>query len=137
MLTDMQEKRPGNWRWWLLAAGLGFVHVLVLALIEVNFGPLSDDHRRYDPPWIYYAFMNVFTLPIKPIVWLFHLGPNDGMVGTFLIIFTYFLWGSVWAEPFRRKCGWHPWRFGVRELFVLTAAIAGILAWIVWLNHRG
>ncbi|HEX4415987.1 MAG TPA: hypothetical protein VH107_20315 [Lacipirellulaceae bacterium] len=81
--------------------------------------------------------MNVFTLPIRPIIWLFRLGPEDSAVGTFLIIFTYFLWGSVWAEPFRRKYGWRPWRFTIRELLGVITAIAVLLDWLAWLNHRG
>lgn len=141
MLTGMEEKRPSNWRWWLLAAGLGFVHFIVVVFVEISFGPLArrspSNFPRYQPSWFYYAFMNVFTFPLIPLFRSIHLGPKDGAIGLSIVIFTCFVWGGVWAEPFRWKFGWRPWRFSIRELFVVTAAVAGILGWIVWLNHLG
>jgi hypothetical protein len=137
MLTDMEEKCPSNWRWWLLAAGLGFVHFWLCVFVEFNFGPLASlnpsNFPRYQPSWFYYVFMNVFIFPWSVIFPLMprgpkiHPSPHDEVIVLFGIILTCFLWGMVWAEPFRRKFRWRPWRFSIREVLALTTGVAGLL----------
>jgi hypothetical protein len=144
----MEEKRPKNWQWWLLALGLGFVHFWVWVFVELNIGPLSQFSRgsnwpRYQPPWFYYAFTKVFIFPWSVIFPLIPHGPKIqpspqyevfALLG---IVLTCFLWGMVWTEPFRWKFGWRPWRFSIREVLAVTTAVAGVLGWLAWLVHRG
>ncbi len=151
MLTGMEEKRRRNWPWWLLALAFGFVHFWVCIFVEVNFGPLAGfsyishfpGDRPPPPTWFYYAFINVFAFPATVIDPLIPRGPKiqpslEHEVCVFLvIILTCFLWGMVWAEPFRWKFGWRPWRFTIRELLGATAAVACVLGWLAWLSRRG
>ena len=79
--------------------------------------------------------MNVFTFPANLVFRLVRPGPRDGVFGLAIIILTCFLWACVWAEPFRRSYGWRPWRFSMRELLILTAAIAVIFGGLALLER--
>jgi hypothetical protein len=141
----MEEKRRRNWPWWLLAAGLAFVHFVIVVFVAFHFGPSmtwSSTRPRYQPGWFYYAFLNVFTFPWSVIYPLIPQGPRvpiNPKVEVFrwgCITLTCFLWGMMWAEPFRWKYGWRPWRFTIRELLGVTAIAEGLLGWFAWISHR-
>ena len=128
----MAEKRPSNWQWWALVAGLGVAHFVVMLIVEANFNPpIIRRGPLVKPPWLYNAFMNTFTFPASVIIPAARLGPNDGVLGVPILILTLLLWGAVWAEPFSRKHGWQPWRFSIRELLVLAAIVAVIFGLLV------
>ena len=128
----MTEKRPSNWKWWALVAGLAVAHFVVTSIVEANLNPIWVRHGpRGEPSWLYFAFMNTFMFPASVVVPAGRLGPNDGVLAVPILILTLLLWGAVWAEPFRRKYGWRPWRFSIRELLVLTAIVAVIFGLLV------
>jgi hypothetical protein len=134
---EMADKHPSNWKWWLLVTGLAAAHFVVLMFVIFSFtvGVYSGPRRpHYQPPWLYHAFINVFGFPGILITRIARLGPNDGTVGWSLIAVTCLLWGCVWAEPFRRRCGWQPWRFSIRELLLVTTIVAAILGLFVLLK---
>src|SRR5262249_46810369 len=122
-------------------------HLVVLIFVAVNFGPTMDVFgpraRFQQPGWFYYAFLNVFLFPWSAIYpWIPH-GPKIPINSTYQVLWptcitlTCFLWGVVWAVRFRWKFGWRPLRFTTRELFLVTAVVAGLLGWFAWISHHG
>jgi hypothetical protein len=136
---DMAEIRSSNWKWWALVAGLGFAHFVVVLYVDIAFSMPSPRPRPiggppYQPPWHYYAFLNILAFPASVIFRIARPGPGDGVFGLSILMVTCFLWGCLWAEPFRRRAGWKPWRFSTRELLVITTIIAMLLGMLVLLN---
>jgi hypothetical protein len=133
----MAEKSPSNWKWWCLVVGLAVAHFIVVMIVVLSFLPVvysGPPRPPYQPPWLYYAFVNVFAFPATAISRIAHFGPKDGVLGISILMLTCLLWGGIWAEPFRRRYGWKPWRFSIRELLVVTTIIAAILGILVLLD---
>lgn len=135
---EPSEKRSGIIQWCCLVVGLAVAHFLMLCFVEAAFisrvysGPRLPGPNQ--PPLLYHVFMYVFAFPGLEIVRAAHLGPQDGAIGLSLLAVTCLLWGCAWAEPFRRKYGWQPWRFNVRDLLAVTTVAAVILAVIALLS---
>jgi hypothetical protein len=135
---ESARKRADILKWGGLAAGLAVAHFFVLSFVAIAFMPgVTSGLVRppYRPPWLFYAFMDVFGFPATTIFRIWRPGSADGGFAMSILIPTCLLWGYVWAEPFRRSCGWQPWRFSTGDLLVVTTIIAAILGVTALLNR--
>ena len=142
MAKYVADTRLDKWKWCWLVVKLAAAHFVVV--LFVFFATLPGVHSGarlppYQPPWLSYAFLYIFGFPASAVSRLAHLGPNDGVLGESLFMLTCLLWGCVWAEPFRRKYGWQPWRFSIRDLLVATTMVSvvmGLLAYVIQSKPR-
>lgn len=138
----MEDNRSNNWKWWALVAALGFLHIVVLMWVDMQVflnyhGPRSRPiGAPTQPPWVYFAFMNTFGFPASIVFRFVHPGLHDAVYGYSMLLLTGFLWGCLWAEPFRRRYGWKPWRFSTRDLLLITTAAAIVLGLIAMLKSQ-
>jgi hypothetical protein len=129
----MADNRQNSRKWWGLVTLLAAAHFLLAITMVAYFEPFITNLRPpiYKPPWLYYAFMTIFLFPASVIFRIVRPGPDDGVFGMSVLIFTCLAWGCVWAEPFRRQYGWRPWRFTIRGLLIVTAVVAALLGLLV------
>jgi hypothetical protein len=132
----MSYERPSKWKWFGLVAGLAVAHFIGVLIVEATLNPIFSRPRRppVQPTWLYHVLIDVFLFPASVIFRVTRPGPTDGVFGLSVLMFTCLFWGCVWAEPFRRSYGWHPWRFSIRELLVVTTIVAATLGLLVALK---
>ncbi len=135
----MTEKPSGMWKWCLLVVALAIVHLVVVTYVDLwfthpRFGPRAINAPPYQPLWPYFVFINVLAFPAAAVFQWYRGSPDYNAVRVPLVVLTCLLWGCIWAEPFRRKYGWKPWRFTTRDLFIMTTIVAALLGLFAWFH---